>query len=117
MLIRHACRLWDSPAVLVGVWAAVAISSVAVLSQQQHLAEAHAENCRAKGSNGMRDTGWENPIAAPRSRVRQEGKVVNVRKIFFGINAMFLVCYIFVYFVFFLNKIFLNIFLYFIIYM
>ncbi|CAE8723214.1 unnamed protein product, partial [Polarella glacialis] len=40
LFIRSACRAWDSPALLAAVWAAAALSSVAVLSQHQRLAEA-----------------------------------------------------------------------------
>eukprot|EP00933_Yihiella_yeosuensis_P005037 TRINITY_DN109453_c0_g1_i1.p1 TRINITY_DN109453_c0_g1~~TRINITY_DN109453_c0_g1_i1.p1 ORF type:complete len:223 (-),score=34.54 TRINITY_DN109453_c0_g1_i1:42-659(-) len=41
LVIRSACRLWDSPALLAAIWAAAALSSVAVMSQHQRLSEAH----------------------------------------------------------------------------
>eukprot|EP00930_Biecheleria_cincta_P065775 TRINITY_DN51671_c0_g1_i1.p1 TRINITY_DN51671_c0_g1~~TRINITY_DN51671_c0_g1_i1.p1 ORF type:complete len:211 (-),score=62.34 TRINITY_DN51671_c0_g1_i1:20-625(-) len=49
LLLRHACRLWDSPAMLAAVWAAAALSSVAVLAQHQRLAE--AAHARAASSS------------------------------------------------------------------
>lgn len=45
MLLRSVFHLWDSPAMLVGVWTAVAISSAAVMMQHQRMAEASLGSC------------------------------------------------------------------------
>mmetsp|Transcript_87889 Transcript_87889/g.137626 ORF Transcript_87889/g.137626 Transcript_87889/m.137626 type:complete len:184 (+) Transcript_87889:102-653(+) len=51
-LLGSGCKLWDSPAVLAAVWVSVALTSVAVLSQQQRLAEAatSGEGCTGASS-------------------------------------------------------------------
>merc|ERR1712181_56611 len=46
VVLRSACRVWDSTAALIVVWVAVAISSVTVLTQHQRIAEALAMGCR-----------------------------------------------------------------------
>lgn len=51
VVLRSACRLWDSPVVLVGVWTAVAITSTAVLMQHQRMAEASSGMCAGSAAS------------------------------------------------------------------
>lgn len=49
LLLKHACRIWDSPILLAAVWFAAAMSSAAVLVKYQWLAESLDAGCNDGG--------------------------------------------------------------------